>query len=436
MSAHRSGQNLLLFANIDGESFERDYFGGTLSAVNRTVLLRAYFPRPEHATEDENKRGVANLLALITQCYGGIPPEGGAGEMGPKGQFFAKRYRSYGGLRTILPMLNPSSDAIGAALTLYLIDSGANVSVGRTLDRECCKPSDLEQYKRITGNKLRAKGKPIIVDLPETSPSIRAIAWLLSAGDKFPSSATQDVDKLFLMRIGGRVQLMTPHWYTNWFKAFASKSPGLEGLRLLPNMIRPSVLLHATLSNDGRLATGLAIGQHTEGVTQGYQQKWPTRLIYDTNIRKFTSAFETLVMSGVKDAASRLGITATQFEARLGDLRPTGLGTFCRDQRKRPGIVGQCSMDCWNECPNILIVAEVEAVSALQIWQASLRSAQPEWERDRPERWDEVWLPWLCLADVLEEKMARGSLVKIWNEARKRTSILSSQPGYAPPKPW
>lgn len=157
--------------------------------------------------------------------------------------------------------------------------------------------------------------------------------WLLSANSRLKVNAQTNDRNLFLMRIGGRVQPMTSHWYTNWFKRFVASAPGLQSVKLLPNMIRPSVLLQAALANDGRLATGMAIGQHGVATTQGYQQKWPTRLLYDENIRRFHNALETLVMSGVEDAASKLGITTEQFEARLGQLRGTGLGTFCRDQR-------------------------------------------------------------------------------------------------------
>ena len=439
MKVHEEGRALLSRARIDGEEFEHAYLGDALDLNERHQLVHDLFPPLKGSTDACIEQGTANLLGLIVQRHGGVPPPGGTNSrQEPHGQFFAKRYLAYGGLRNIERMLHPDSDAVGAVLTLYLLESGANISVGRTLDHECMEASDLEDHCRITGHKARAKGKPIIVDLPTSSPTVRAIDWLLSAGGSLRTAATSDRDRLFLMRIGGRVQLMTPHWYTSWFRRLAASVPGLEGIDLVPNMLRPSVLLHASLSNDGRLATGMAIGQHGTAVTQGYQQKWPTRLLYDDNVRRFHAAFETLVMSGVEDAASKLGITAEQFESRLGELRATGLGTFCRNQQGRPGETGgTCStLDCWNDCPNLLIVAEVNAIASLQLWQASLRTVQPEWERDRPERWDQVWLPWLCLTDVVEEKMGRGPLIKVWNAARRRATELSAQPGYVPPRPW
>jgi hypothetical protein len=439
VEAYEHGQEILAMSCIDPEDFERKYFGLTPGDRRRRPVLRAHFPELENASKEDATLGIANLLRLIEHQYSGIPPEGGGNQVGPRGQFFAKRYLEYGGLRTIQPMLIPAPEVVGAVLTLYLIESGANVSVGRTLEGDCLETSDLEGHKRITGNKARAKGKPIIVDLPEHSPAIRAISWIRSASGRLRSCAGDDSDRLLLMRLGGRVQLMTPHWYTDWFKRFAASIPALSALRLTPNMLRPSVLLHASLSNDGRLATGLAIGQHGLAVSQGYQIKLPTRLLYDANIRRFQAAFETLVVSGVENAAKKLGITEEEFSARLSNMRPTGLGTFCRDQRGRPGetSAGKCTtLDCWNDCPHLLIVAEVDSIAALQIWQSSLRSVQPEWERDRPERWDEVWLPWLCLTDVVSEKMARGPQLKVWNEAMKLAAEITSRPNFVYPKPW
>lgn len=438
IEAHQRGLELLSYAQIDGAKFEAAYTGGALNAYEQRRLVRSFFPNPTKANDGQVQQGIANLLSLITQQRDGFPPLGGGAKIGAYGQFFAKRYLEYGGLRTIAPLLNPDPNTVGAILTLYLIESGANVSVGRTLDRECIESSDLEGHRRITGFKARAQGKPIIVDLLETSPAVRAIEWLLSAGGKLAAAASDDTDRLFLVRRDERVQLMTPHSYTNWFKCFAASTPGLDPIRLIPSMIRPSVLLHAALGSDGRLATGMAIGQHGLVVSQGYQQKWPTRLLYDENIRRFQAAFETLVMSGVEDAALKLGITVAQFKARLSDLRATGLGTFCKDPRGRPGEQsGTCStLDCWNDCPNLLIMAEIDAIAALQLWQRSLRAVQPEWERDRPERWDKIWLPWLCLTDVVEEKMVRGPMIKIWKKAQRRADEISAQPGYAAPRPW
>jgi hypothetical protein len=84
----------------------------------------------------------------------------------------------------------------------------------------------------------------------------------------------------------------------------------------------------------------------------------------------------------------------------------------------------------------MLFVAEPDDVAALQIWQQSLKRAQGDWERDCPERWETVWLPWLCFSDVVEEKMVRGPLIKAWNAGTTRRQQVEAAPGFVPPVPW
>lgn len=434
---YNAGQKLLLRAQIDGKRFELEYMNTEFGSHKRHELIRKYFPSP-NSTLEQVERGIANLLGLIHQQCGGIAPASKDRRYGANSLFYHHRYCKYGGLQSIERMLHPTSDAICAALTLYLIDTGANVCVGRTLDRECLEPSDVDGHRRIIGYKARARGKPIIVDLPESSPSVHAIEWVLSANKPLQAAANESSDKLFLVRSCGSAKLLSMCMYREWFKKFVASIPGLENVSLLPNMLRPSVLLSISLANDGRLAAGMAVGQHGSSVAQGYQQKLPTRYLYDENIKRFQTAFETLVVSNIESAAAKLGVGTQQFKARLGNLRRTGLGTFCSDSRGRQGESNDtCStLDCWNACPNLLVVAEVESIAALQLWQTSLRSAQSEWERDRPERWEQVWLPWLCLANVVEEKMARAALLKIWNKATRHAEVLAKKTNYVSPKPW
>jgi hypothetical protein len=83
----------------------------------------------------------------------------------------------------------------------------------------------------------------------------------------------------------------------------------------------------------------------------------------------------------------------------------------------------------------MLIVAEVETIAALQLWQESLRAVEAVWERDHLERWEAKWLPWLVLTDVVEEKMKRG-LIKIWNAARALADRIKISPNFVPFRPF
>lgn len=430
------GQVLLAEADIDGELFAQQYL--RMEKSFETQLIRkSYFPSIE-GSDEQSRRGLANLLGLIDQCYFGIPPTSLDKDHGFTTQFFAKRYAEHGGLRAVADMMNPSPDVAGALLTLYLLESGANVSVGRTLLEDCIELIEDGTSSRIVGSKNRAGGKSIIVDHPTDSVLVQTIRWYQAASARLRARAGEDGQYLLLMRIGARIQPVSEHWYAPWFQRFVGSIPALSMLSITPNMLRPSLLLHTALANDGRLATGIALGKHRPAVSQGYQIKYPTRVLYDDNIKGFQSLFETLVLSGIEEAAAKLGVSSAEFESRLAQLRLTGLGTFCQNVGGpdiRPG--SKCAnVGCWNDCPHMLLVAEVKAIAALLLWQQSLRAAQADWERDQPERWEQVWLPWLCFADVVEQKMSRGPLIRVLVDARQHASQLSSQPGFVAAQPW
>lgn len=386
------------------------------------------------------KKAVTNLLAIAQSEYGGLLPSMNAEHSAKMGAFFQKRYLEYGGFESLDAYLRPHNDAINAALTDYLLESGSNVAVGRTLFHDGIEESDLEGHARITGSKARARGKPIIVDLPEESPCVEALRWIESATGVLRARVEQEAHKqsLFLVRIGERCQEITEFAFNAWFKRLISEIPELADLNLTPAMIRASVLLLRALENDGRIRVGMAIGQHTEQVTVGYQQRGPVRMIYDTQIRIFQNIYETLVIHDSRQATAFVGRSEVQVALDTIKLRATGLGPFCRNTRGKPGHEGKpCpTADCWDGCPQMLFVAEADSVAAVQIWQKSLRACRGDWERDHPERWEAVWLPWLCFTDVVEEKMARGPLILAWNAGTALRQQLETKPGFAPPIPW
>lgn len=439
------GKTLLSLADIDGGAFYRDYQATPSKSAVRKELLRQWFPSPAaaaggRASEAALRRAQANLLAVSVAEFNGIlPSTANAKAAAELGQFFQKRYLELGTFETLSPLLNPSREACGAALTLYLIESGANVSVGRTLMVDCIEPANEPSFKLITGHKARAKGKPIYVELPSNSPAIEALEWYAQHGRRYRRKADpSDAESLFVLRTGEKYQVAPPHWYTSWFKQFAGHLPEFQGAAVTPSMIRPSVLLKAALENDGRLQVGRAIGQHSAVVTRGYQEKLPIRLLRDQHMRRFQRHYETRVLQNVVDVARNLGIEADEFADRIEELQATGLGTFCVDPYQRPGAEGQrCqTVDCWRDCPQLLIVGDVDAIATLQIWQKSLNEARGDWERDHPERWGDVWLPWLCLTEVVEERMSRGPLLLVWRKAQKRATELLVSPDFVPPRPF
>lgn len=402
--------------------------GREMNENDRKVLLRHYFPEGEAGRD----RAIGNLLRLIATRFDFQMPQQ-ATFSGRNSQFFKHRAIELGGAQKLKSFLFPDTRAIAGAITLYLLASGNNVSVGRTLNWDCLEESEQARLWKIKGNKGRAGGKPIHDTLEERSDAIQAVRWLQDAFEPIRVYAGDDEARLFLVQARGSAGFkMIEEWtFRSHFKEIVANVPELAELPLTPNMIRPSVLLKAVLENDGRTRVSRALGQHTASVHQGYIDKYPTKVLHDLDIRYFANSMETIIIKTEK-AQEFLGIDKANFERRVETVMKTGLGTQCADRHGRHGISGDLckSMDCWNDCPQLILIARSKDMAILQIWQTSLRAVEGDWVRDQPERWGEVWLPWLCFVDAVEIKM-RQSFPTVWRDATKLATEMMAEPGYS-----
>lgn len=403
---------------------------GEINRFDRDQLLRKHFPQKG----EDKERGLANLLAVVVNRYGSQYPGTVTGS--PEGQFFAKRALEFGRLRKLQSYLTPSQPAVSAITTLYLLASGSNVSVGRELYFDCIETSEEPRHSKVTGFKSRAGGKPIFVTLEDRCPAISGMRWLQEACAIGRTMAGDDTRQLFIAKAtldsGFK---MTEEWaYRSDFKAMVASVPELADLPLTPNMLRPSILLRAVLQEDGRNKLSLALGQHGEAVNGGYTNKFPTRLIRDADARHFMHSFETVVIQRVEEALSFLEISPEGFERRVEAVMQTGLGTMCADRNGRPGNDGKSctSIDCWNDCPQLLVIARARDIAILQIWQYSLRVVEGDWVRDQPERWEKVWLPWLAFVDAVEIKMRQPAFLAVWRDATELANQFRAQPNFQP----
>ncbi|MGO8235285.1 hypothetical protein ACC806_03615 [Rhizobium ruizarguesonis] len=425
------GQSLIAQGIDPGENWSKIINLGEINRFDRDQLFRKYFPRADH----DKERGIANLLAVVVNRYESQYP-GNVLAGRPEGQFFSKRALEYGGAKKLQSYISPSQSTVSAVNTLYLLNSGSNVSVGREMYFDCLEESEEPRHTKVTGYKSRAGGKPIFVTLEDKSPAIQAMRWLQDACGVGRIFAGDDASQLFIAKSPhGEGFKMIEEWtYRAEFKAMVASIPELADLPLTPNMLRPSILLKTVLESGGRNKLSLALGQHGQGVNAGYTDKYPTRLMRDADTRRFMTSFETVVIRRVDEVFSFLGISPEGFERRVAAVMKTGLGTMCADRHGRPGNDGEkcTSIDCWNDCPQLLVIARATDIAILQIWQHSLREVEGEWVRDRPERWEKVWLPWLAFVDAVEIKMRQPAFLAVWRDAAELALQYRSQPNFKP----
>lgn len=423
------GRALLRRGKDPGDDFDKILNVSDVGQTERLRLLRQYFPVEEVARE----QGIANLLKVVAERHNFVYP-GSKFDGRPEGQFFQKRALEYGGANKLQAYLLPSQKVVASILTLYLLEAGSNVSVGRTLYFNCVETTAEPHHSKVTGYKARAAGKPIFVVLEDRSEAIRSMKWLQEAIEQIPNLPSETKKQLFISR--GRkeeIKLIEEFTYRAEFKRLIASIPELANLPLTPNMLRPSILLKAALESDGRTRLSLAVGQHGRDVHEGYVNKYPMRFLRDAEIRHFQHSMETVVISDLEVAHKLLGVDVDELGRRVEAVMKTGLGTLCGNRHGRPGNEGSLckSLDCWNDCPQLIVIARKDDIAILQVWQHSLRLVEGNWIRDQPERWETMWLPWLCFLDAVEVKM-RQSFASVWRDAAKISEKIVSAPNFQP----
>ena len=126
----------------------------------------------------------------------------------------------------------------------------------------------------------------------------------------------------------------------------------------------------------------------------------------------------------IRGAAKKLGLGVSQVRRLFGEACRTGLGVACLNPRGgvQPGSVkGQTCTQLQNchSCSNRIVVATVENLRDLIIWNKHLENSRAEWELTRPEKWAKDWLPWLIFTGVAIEHASRGRTAAIFRKAKE-----------------
>ncbi len=417
-----------------------------LNAALASSKLRAlgavsskYFPK---ADRDASLR---NVLALIDGSFSCVCPHTHNDKWG---QFWSHVYSNIGGCGFVQQHLAPTCEAVVAGFTLYLAESGANMAVAINCESNALRPSEVPNHTHIASIKKRAAYKPIIYDLPNEHydgklSAVAALKLIRDATKPLRNHESAKWDRIALYPRSGTVHTIEEWQVRDYFKKIVSKSETLREFKLVPSMIRPTVLLAVQLSNPGDLSAAQRIAQHeSDTTTFGYVNKLPYRIILEEKIRKFSTTIEVVLSHNLTDAATKLALTPDNWEDVKKHARATGLGVFCSNslagaQADYPRGTSCLAVDRCLACQMIVVVAEPHAIADMMIWQKALNIAADQWLEERYARWTEVWVPWQAFFQVvLEEKMARGELLAVKVEAKEIVEKLMQSPEFQLPEPW
>ena len=426
----RRGQELLK-EGIDPTSYWNDDF----VAGNGEVGLRDVFP------DSEGRRdfAVANLLRLVRTIFDGIIPNYGYSD--PKVRnFFIRRCRELGGRKLLMAYLFPHRNLVGSVLSLYLMDSGANVAVGRSLAPDCIRASDEEGYWIVLGNKEKAAGKPIIIYLEEDGDALSGMLTWQAHLPAFSYLAEKTLSEFFFaVEIGGKIKPISEAWFLGWFKKESGSLKHFKerGICALPSSQRPTVLMKAVLDHGGQTRYAITLAQHTTGVSSSYYSRFPIRLMHEVEQRHCQQIMETIAVHSHPEGPSYIGVSKAEFDRRLEEFEPTGFGMQCGNQFGHPKRAGQSceTFDCWR-CDKGILIAEPESIAPLIQWGCVLAAEEGNWVRDHPERWAEYFLGWQVFIVFVEETMQQPHLIHIWDEAASLAAATMADPMYRPLLPW
>jgi hypothetical protein len=328
-----------------------------------------------------------------------------------------------------------------------MVDTGANVEVCHSLERNCLSNSDVPGHKTISGFKDRARGRLITTELPIHDSRyqiscVQALETYLAMSKRLSKKAPTELKrKLFLHRFEeGRIGRITYRVAERQFQNFLARHKELCKLKLCADMIRPSVLFQMIYKNNGNLTRANAIANHSRLSTTGlYADRPSLHLIYELLTREFQGLFQTVSISNIDGAARKLDIDESQFRKLMKRAHRTGLGVACLNPKAgyQPGTTKGQTCDALQNCPRCpfrFVIATVPSITDLILFHRHLQMSQSEFEATRPQRWLDVWLPWLIFTEVALEKVQRGNTAPIYLKAKRiaESRIASESVNFAP----
>jgi len=353
-------------------------------------------------------------------------------EKGSLGRVMSRQLTRFGSPEVVQAFIFPHIDLTNSVITLLLCDTGANVSVARTLLVTCLQKTESSGYKKIIGTKTRSGGKLIIDELPINDlshrvSSIRALETYHEISASIRKLAPKKISQflfLYISKMTGEIRPIDGQIWANWFRVFRIRHPKISQLAIESKMIRPSVLMQAEFDKDAGIIASSAMADHYSlSPTRDYAFRYPNKMVWVRMIREFQALFQAVSIQSISGAAKKLGLTSRQVSTLFGEACRTGLGVACLNPKGgiQPGsIKGKvCNqLQKCHSCSNRIVVATTENLRDLIIWNDHLEKSRREWELTRPEKWSTDWLPWLVFTRVVIEQASRGRTAAEFTKAK------------------
>ncbi len=352
-----------------------------------------------------------------------------------------------GGQNTILAHFEGTREALFAAHTIILIDTGFNVQTCDDLPIDPFVGSAVkgkQKIETITARKRRATGGVVeavlsfdTFELPsaakgESVSGIRAIEiWQeLSKPIRLRTGSPSIVNRLWIFPEGvnnfGLIRPYTTASFHEWWQRLLDRlkpHPVLGGLAITRKMIRQTVLQISSSKNKlSHLIPQAVAGHSSAATTYRYLSNAWFREQLDEQIRKFQTLWESVFLRDIEEFAEEIGTTEAELVRRRGLAAETGLGFLCSAafDRTQNSPQSQTCLDVEScaTCDLRKFVPTANALEALYLTNKSLASQASSFQAQNPDRWIAVWMPFFALTEALATKLAKSRYQAKWKAAK------------------
>lgn len=426
--AYLRRQEYILFAEEDVEA----RFNRFLEETSNFSLFWSLFPKTD------TRIALANFLKICLLNFDGKVPS--ADTFPISSGLYNKLIKRLGGKYEVDAMLAPHKDCVAAAILLFLIDSGANVSTAIEMETNFEVATEDPNFVKVVSVKGRANYRTIesilpVADKSVTVTAVEALRFIRDAGADRRNLAPIKTNKLFIYTFFSDPSCAGMDFVAN------NTTYILRRFNLpecwTPSAIRMSVAIKTMWLEAGRISNvARKLGHKSEStITNGYALSYPIRGLLEHYIRQFQDLFQFATALNVEGAVESLGFHERDTKTLKQRVKNSGLGFLWLNEDSINKDGQPLDSNKKNELENtdcrILVVVDIENLSRIIATNRVLTNSMHQLESQVPSHWESRWAPLLALSQVAIEKVKRSEFAYRFPEANARADELISC-GYNP----
>jgi hypothetical protein len=417
-----------LFTQSDGAAISK--------AVRKASKLPKHLanaPRRALFSPELGDEAVANFLAFFSHSFGAQVPAGVETRWPP---VMKEAYWKLGGRHYFDACFSLHRAGVAAAVLLYLVDSGANVSTALSLTTDSEQPTDDPDYVTLVSFKDRAAPDPIVKQLPLKAPGVKVTAAQALREVRQMTQSRREMypellgDALFVHTFFSEPSVLKDNVLADNFR-YMLRDRQLPQV-WTPSAIRVAVAVEVSGNTAGDLDRVGRKMSHAVGSTATpiYALRFAVQLVLTRKMREYQTLLEAAFVTHSKRGPALL-YSGDVADFLVSKAKRTGLGFLCHDATARGGKVsetGEASCpDLGKSCADChvrVFMTDLESLSEMVAVHASLNRKLDEYEEARQDVWVENWLELYAFASAVIQKAKTSRFAYLLPKAERQAKRM------------